>query len=517
MRIFNTTGHCRPEWHYMVEPLRGLKEEIYSLIQNKQYFLIHAPRQSGKTTLLHSLAKNINDEGNYIAVTFTVEEAGVPGISEKSANQKMLKALYDASTLVLSKEYLPPEPEAFKNKSLKDYLVEWSGSMPKKIVLLVDEIDSLIDKILISVLRQLRSGFTLRPDKFPVSVALVGLRDIRDYKQKIRKPELSLGSGSPFNIKAESFMLKNFTQQHITDLLGQYISETKQDFPDEAIYKIYDYTGGQPWLVNAMAHEITARILKHDYSLPVTPEIVDIAKENLIQRRDTHLDSLLDKLQEERVKPIVKAIINGEELIYDNFNNDLQYCLDLGIILRTQNGITFSNKIYAEIIPRTLNYDVQESIAAKMELCWFIRGDGSLDMDTLLKEYQKFYRRHSEHWINMMNYREAGHQLMLMAFLQRVINAGGRIEREMALGRGRTDLTIYYGNDIFVLELKIKYDKWVYEEGLDQISRYLDTLGINRGYLILFELKPSSEVSWEQRIKWEEVAQNEKTIIVVEM
>ena len=121
-------------------------------------------------------------------------------------------------------------------------------------------------------------------------------------------------------------------------------------------------------------------------------------------------------------------------------------------------------------------------------------------MDKLLKAFQRFYRRHSEHWIDRFDYQEAGHQLLMMAFLQRVVNGGGSIDREMAVGRGRSDLVIKWQGECFVLELKLKHFQASKEEGLEQLARYLDSLGKTHGYLILLEKKPSTEIPWEARI-----------------
>ncbi|MBI4649456.1 MAG: AAA-like domain-containing protein, partial [Bacteroidia bacterium] len=437
-RYFNTTGFCRPDWHYMVEPLRGLEKQIYDLIEKNQYFVIHAPRQTGKTTLLHALAHKLNSEGNYIAVTFSLETAGYRSITENEANIKIISALYMSSELFVTDKYLPPKTEDYKDASFKVYLNHWTKSVDKPVVLLIDEIDSLYDDILVSLLRQFRDGFQSRPKHFPASIALVGLRDVREYREKVRKSELSLGSGSPFNIKANSFTLSVFTKEMIKELYNQYTNDTGQAFGDEVIDLIYDFTGGQPWLVNAIANEITVEILQENHSKKITEEIAELAKENLILRRDTHLDSLLDRLQEERVKHIIISVIKGEIQDFDTFDNDLQYCKDLGIISRDK-PIRIANKIYQEIIPRVLNSGLQENIGDEGEPHWYVK-DGRLDMNELLKAFQIFYRRHSEHWIDRFYYKEAGQQLLLMAFLQRVINAGGRIEREMAVGRGRTDL-----------------------------------------------------------------------------
>jgi len=505
-RYFNTTGFCRPEKHYMVNPTRGLLKEIYQLIENEQYFLIHAPRQSGKTTLLHSLCRQINVEGKNIALTFSLENAGYKNIPVKEAMYLMVDTLYTAAKQILPKNELPPDIANYKEYAglLFSYLTDWSQQQTKPIVLFIDEIDSIWDEVLISTLRQLRNGFQYRPNGFPASVALIGLRDIREYKTKVKELDGEMGSGSPFNVKAESFFLKNFTKEQITQLFQQYTEETGQQFSESVIDLIHIYTGGQPWLVNALANEITVKILKNDYSKEITLEIVETAKENLIKRRDTHLDSLMDKLKETRVKNIIQNIISGSRTESDSFNDDLQYCIDLGIVIETTEGLKITNKIYNEIIPRVLNLNFQESLKPIISPDIFFK-DGKLNLNFLLKEFQKFYRRHFESWMQGFSYHEVGRQLLLMAFLQRIINGGGKIDREMAYGRGRTDLTIEFGGETFIIELKINYDSETRQDGLEQLSGYLDKVGQSKGYLMLFEPKSSKKVPWEQRIKWEEI------------
>ena len=104
-----------------------------------------------------------------------------------------------------------------------------------------------------------------------------------------------------------------------------------------------------------------------------------------------------------------------------------------------------------------------------------------------------------------------------MAFLQRIVNGGGRIEREMAVGNGRTDLAVFWKDQVIVLELKLRHDKLSESDGIQQISRYMDKLGQKAGYLILFEKKPSEELPWEERLRWEvlDVEGREVTLVVM--
>ena len=162
-RYFNTTGFCRPDWHYMVDPLRGLQHSIYDLIDKYQYFIIHAPRQSGKTTLLHSLARQLNAEGKYICVVFSIENAGYRGIAVDDAMFSAIKSIYIMAKQMVKEEYLPPDYSMYKKDSslLFQYLNDWCCSVDKSVVLFLDEIDSLYDEVLVSVLRQLRNGFQI--------------------------------------------------------------------------------------------------------------------------------------------------------------------------------------------------------------------------------------------------------------------------------------------------------------------------------------------------------------------
>ncbi len=520
-RFFNVTGLCNPERHYMVDPLRGLNETILELIRNEYYFTIHAPRQTGKTTLLRALMNQINAEGQRICLYFSIETAGYRSITVDDANKNINKAIIEAAKSFLPEEYWPQHAAMAGEMSFKDFLMQWTRDLPKALILLIDEIDSLYDDVLISVLRQLRDGFQFRPEAFPSSVALVGLRDVREYKEKVRDNDKSIGSGSPFNVKAKSLTISNFSRDQIAGLLQQYTDEGGQVFEDEIIDLMYSLTGGQPWLVNALANEITVEILQHDTSKPVTIEIVNEAKENLIMRRDTHLDSLIDKLLDARVRPIVDAVISGSDVEFNNFDDNLRFAIDLGIIKKSGSGIVISNDIYKEIIPRVLNLSFVTNILPKVSPQWFIKPDGRLDMDALMREFQDFYREHSESWLDGFSYHESGKQLLLMAFLQRIVNGGGSIAREMAVGRGRTDLVIEFKGDVFVLELKIKRSNTNMERTYKQLFHYLDQLNQEHGYLILFELRNSEILSWEERIKWTEFTYEslgvKKQFTIVEM
>jgi type II secretory pathway predicted ATPase ExeA len=510
-KIFNTAGLCFPGKHYMVDPLKRLKT-VEQLIEEEYYFTLHAPRQTGKTTYLYALARKLNADGKYIAVVVSFERAGIASMSLDNANSTVINALYISSTEQLEEKYQPENPKGKNFPDLHNYLKAWCKNQEKPIVLFIDEIDALLDDVLISILRQLRDGYQGRHKYFPSSVALVGLRDVRDYKVKIPEDRKSYGAASPFNIKAESVFLKNFSKQEVDELLEQHTKETGQVFSPEVKEEISRLSDGQPWLVNALANQIVSKILKNDYSMPITMDIANQAKNELILRRDTHLDSLVDKLKEDRVKYIAQSIINGDNIVFDILDDDIAYARDLGIISQT-NPIRFANPIYAEIIPRIMAYPIEASIPMEIQPPFFIdEKNNVIDMQKVMTSFQEFYAENAEAWLERYTYKESVHHLLLMAFLQRIVNAGGEIVREMAAGNGRVDLLVKYKNQKTAIELKIKRGEQSIQKAMLQLNRYLDRLGLKEGYLVIFD---PADIDWEQKIYTKEVFYEDKKIIMI--
>ena len=223
--------------------------------------------------------------------------------------------------------------------------------------------------------------------------------------------------------------------------LGSTLMRRDRVFTAEAIETIWTQTQGQPWLVNALADETCFRDEDaENEDRPITEADIREAQEQLILRRETHLDQLADKLQEERVQRVVEPLLSGGE--GSEFKTqDLGYVRDLGLIAPNE-PLRIANPIYAEIIPRELTYAAQ--VGLDEDTAWYVNADGSLNAVDLLTAFQTFFREHSEHWVTRFQYQEAGPQLLLQAFLQRIVNSGGRIEREYGLGRMRTDLLILW-------------------------------------------------------------------------
>jgi hypothetical protein len=183
-----------------------------------------------------------------------------------------------------------------------------------------------------------------------------------------------------------------------------------------------------------------------------------------------------------------------------------RYCLDLGLVTLRGGTPQVANPIYREVLARVSTSGAQAAIN-KPEWQWE-KTDGSLDMDALLKEFQKFWRANSEIWEVKMNYTEAFPHLLLQAFLQRVLNGGGSIDREYAAGRGRMDLAVEYRGKRFIIEIKLIYDyssvEKVHEDGLRQTAKYRDTIDSTApSYLVIFDRRSENKkLAWDERLTW---------------
>ncbi len=526
MRSFNTTGPVRPEEHYCIPPLQRLDlDGVLELIRGGRYFVLHAPRQTGKTSAMLALRDLLNDGGEFRCLYVNVEAA-------QASRENLSEAMATILTELRRRARITFRDDAMVNlvagvgertapgNALCESLTLWSEADPRPLVVLIDEIDTLVGDTLISVLRQLRSGYDSRPGSFPQSVALCGVRDVRDYRLRSAAGNEVVTGGSAFNIKAASLRLGDFSNSEVRALLAQHSDETGQGFEEEALETVWRQTRGQPWLVNALANEACFRSRTgRDRTRTVTAEAILDAQEQIILRRETHLDQLADKLQEERVRRVVEPLLSGgDERPFSA--RDVEYVRDLGLVAVDQ-PLRLANPIYAEVVPRELTDAAQEGLVESTS--WYVSPNGALDLDKLMAAFQAFFREHSEHWVERFDYKEAGPQLLLQAFLQRIVNGGGRIEREYGLGRRRTDLLIVWPEAApasdppgssgtapvdsagratrrYVIECKVlrRTLEQTLAEGLEQTVDYMDRCNAEAGHLVIFDR--TTEREWNERI-----------------
>jgi hypothetical protein len=395
---------------------------------------------------------------------------------------------------------------------------------PRPLIVLIDEVDVLQGEPLISFLRQLRGGFAGRgAGIFPISIALVGMRDLKDYITAA-KGGVPVNPGSPFNVKEDSAYISNFQKSDVGKLFAQRTAETGQQITPEALDYVYDQSQGQPWIVNSLFKRATMRILDEESTETVAIEHIREAREQMILARETHLDALAYRLEDPQIRKVMESLMAGEPDPLLAQGEPFRLCLDLGLVTLERGTPQVANPIYREVLARELTYSAQLAIP-EPEWKWE-KADGTLDMDALLKEFQKFWRNHSEVWEEKLDYSEAFPHLLLMAFLQRVANGEGRIEREYAAGRGRMDLAIEYKGAWNIIEIKLLRKKQSFEsvkaEGIKQILQYRERIDPQAPcYLVIFdrcavagEPPTGGQPDWAERLTWENAGGNGVVTVV---
>ena len=334
------------------------------------------------------------------------------------------------------------------------------------------------------------------PDAFPHAIALCGLRDVRDYKAASGGDPGRLGTSSPFNIKVESLRLGLFTEPESRSLLEQHTAATGQAFTAGAADLALELSAGQPWLLNALCREVVERMLV-PRAETITEAHLGTAKERLVLARATHLDSLVARLHEPRIRRVIEPLLAGDVQTPEgsSWDDDVGFARDLGLVAPTE-PLRVANPIYREVIARVLTAPVESRVTVEPRS--FVREDGTLDVHRVLDEFASFWREHGDVLTPGVGYHEVAPQLVLMAWLQRIVNGGGTIDREYGVGRGRIDVLVrwpYTGSagrhtlQRAALELKVWRDGRPdpLGRGLVQLEGYLERLGLDEGVLVLFD------------------------------
>ncbi|MBM4345351.1 MAG: ATP-binding protein [Deltaproteobacteria bacterium] len=500
-RTFNTTGPNIEALHYTLPPLGRIPADVFDFVKAGNYFVLHAPRQSGKTTSMQAFARALRGTGQYAAVYATLEEARAT-VAIDPALRQVVDAISRASRAYLPPEEHAPKADEFVGEAsmLSAFLTAWSRQVTRPLVLILDEIDALPAEPLMAVLGQLRAGYLTRGDTpFPHSVCLFGMRNIRDYKAASGGSP-RIGTASPFNVSKRAITVAYFTAKEIGDLYGQHTAETGQRFTEAALDRVWQLSRGQPFLVNALADWVISRL---HWTGPVDVAQIDAAKEQLILDRVTHIDSLAARLCEDRVRRVIEPMLAGDSGERDDSDfADVEYCRDLGLVATIDGNLAVANEIYREVIPRELAAHPQSKIHGLLP-SWR-RPDGSLDWPSLMAQFVEFWRENGEWMLKRAHWPEAAHQIVFMAFLQKVVNGGGSIDREYGLGRKRLDLLLCWSQgpapQWIAIELKLwrQGKKDPLAEGLLQIDEYLQRMALGEGVLVIFDLRAEA-LPWGER------------------
>ena len=346
-RQFNTAHANRPEEHYTLPPLGRLPPDVRDLVDDGYYFVLHAPRQSGKTTSMLALAELLRQDGRYAVVFASVESGRVQTTEAGIVNAVVRSLVLGARDQVRPDEQPPAEDAgdvADPGGRLYTFLKAWAKQCPRPLVLILDEIDCLHNEGLVSVLSQFRMGYAERPKAFPHSIAFVGRRDVSRHSPSEGEPA-PVQSFMPFNIIRDSISLRPFDRTDIVALVNQHTAAAGHVFAPVAIDLMLTLTAGQPSLVNCLAAMATQAEPAGNL---IDVQQITAAKDSFVRAPLGHIDVIQAVRQDDRVRRFL-TLLTASKLLLHAKPGDEERCRELGIVSGRYAEI--ANPIYQELVP----------------------------------------------------------------------------------------------------------------------------------------------------------------------
>lgn len=521
-KIFNVSGDCKPNLHYMVDIQERLSE-IKTLIDKAEYFTINRARQYGKTTTLRALKRFLQKEYIVVYLDFQTQMSEAKFKNENAFSLAFAKAFLKSvqnnkanhiemiNTIVsLIKNAISQEGENFELVELFEVLSEVCRSSDKPIVLMIDEVDSAADnRIFLDFLAQLR-GYYMDRDETPTfqSVILASVYDVKNLKQKIRTEEHQKEEkkkyNSPWNIAAEFDVNMSFSSNDILGMLLQYEQDYATSMDCMAIASlIYDYTSGYPFLVSKICKIIDEKIAGRqqypDKKSAWTKEGVLEAVKVILSEKNTLFESMINKLFDypELSKMIYELLFAGKSIFYNPDNDAIDIGIMFGFIKEKKGSVIVANRIFETRLYNFFlsNQIVQESDiykAAIQDKNQFIK-EGRLNMDLVMKKFvQHFSELYADR--NEAFVEEDGRRYFLL-YLRPIINGTGNYYIESRTrDMRRTDVIVDYLGEQFVIEMKIWHGEEYHHRGEEQLAGYLEDYHLKKGYLLSFSFNKKKQI-----------------------
>lgn len=510
-KIFNVSGDCKPELHYMVD-ISAQLDEIKAMVESGKYFTINRARQYGKTTTLRALEKLLKKD--YIVLNLDFQlisnadfENEVTFVTTFSAEVLDALAEYENIPQIITEELEFFAGEKTENATLSRLFrcfQKWCGLSEKKIVLMIDEVDSASNnQIFLDFLSQLR-GYYINRDRKPAfqSVILAGVYDIKNMKRKIR-PEEDHKINSPWNIASDFLVDMSFSTDGIEGMLKEYEDDCNTGMDTLEIAElIYDYTSGYPFLVSWLCKLMDERVAESnglpDKCAAWSREGFLQAVKILLTEPNTLFDSLFHKLEDypDLDNILRKLLFDGKEIPYVLGDRSVEIALMFGFVKRSENLVIVSNRIFETLLynyflisPKTQQEKIyDEALKDKNQFVQNGRLNIRLVLEKFVTHFHDLYGDQRESF-----YEEEGRKYFLL-YLRPIINGNGHYYIEaQTRDRNRTDVIVDYGREQFVIELKIWRGNAYHMRGEEQLTEYLDYYHLDKGYMLSFNFNKKKE------------------------
>jgi len=514
MRKFNVTGLCVPEMHYMVDISEKI-EQIYKLVEDRNYFTINRGRQYGKTTTIWRLIKRLPEDYYCISISFQYSTEKMYA-NEEGFCQEFLDIIFqriDFNDPEEAKKWVDKSVTDFK--SLSRFITNICRNSKKKIVLIIDESDEASNNALfVSFLKMLRDKYLFRnagQDYTFHSVILAGVYDVRNLKQKMilagnYTPSAGESSkNSPWNIAVKFNVDMSFSAKEIETMLVDYENDFHTGMNIQEIAKeIRFYTCGYPYLVSQICLLIETELERNWTSEGIQEAIKIILDEN-----STLFKDMFKKLEDnQELSDLIFDLTIGKIKYAYNVDDPM---VEIGIMYcflsKGAEGLQIHNRIF-EI--RITNYFVSKTTRKWREnkitqtATYEIIQNNVFNMELCLNKFKKHY---AEIYTDIdLKFLERNGKLIFLTYLLPLINGNGFYHFEtQTRDYGKIDLVVDFLKQQFILELKLWYGESRHEDAYSQLAKYLKSKNADEGYLITFDFRKEGDDKYTENkwIEWE--------------
>jgi hypothetical protein len=506
---FNTEGKCRPDLHFMADTTAKF-DAIMDLIKKGKYFIIHRPRQYGKTTMLFKLLYALNEDADYITFNTSFQGVGDDVFLDEQRFCPMFLELLEAET----KEWQHPRLADFLSeakqrvtnlKDLSKTITELVGLAGKKLVLFIDEVDkSSNNQLFVSFLAMLRDKYLRRElssDATFYAVVLAGVYDVKSLKIKIRSDD-EKKYNSPWNIAADFDVNMDLQPNEIKPMLDDYALENGVAMDTIKIAEhLFYYTSGYPFLVSKICKIIDEKMPEVRSRKAWAVEDVDHAVERLLQEHNTNFDTVVKNLENypELYHLTAQLILESQALSYDALDPMINLGVLHGIFTKNGTSLAIHNRIYAEVIA---NYMTARAMRTQLPSSGYeysgiyMLPGGHLNVEKVLLRFQNLLKE--EYSQKDRDFLERQGRLIFLAFLKPILNGHGYSFKEPQISEEkRLDIVITLNRHKYVVELKLWRGEQAHKKGLIQLVDYLNRQGLDTGYLVIFDHSAVKE--WKQQ------------------
>ena len=523
-KVFNVTGPCIPEKHYMADMTECIGQ-IRKMVDSGAYFIINRARQYGKTTTLAALNREMEED--YLVIWIDFQTLGSASYRDEGTfSRAFLRLFYRELKRRLGDSQ---DPAAFTGKdlaavmdkmqktiedteaqldlmALSEQLLEFCSASEKPVVLMIDEVDSASNnQVFLDFLAQLRNYYLARDTKGTItfqSVILAGVYDIRNLKRKLR-PEESHKANSPWNIAADFTVDMSLSAERTAGMLREYEKDhgTGMNIREMA-QLLFDYTSGYPYLVSRLCKLLDETVGGENEETKKKAWTRDgflKAVRILLGETNTLFESLISKLTDypELEKMLKDLLFFGKPVTYSPTNQVIALAVMFGFVKNADGKVIPANRIFDTLLyNHFLSMDELESpdiyMASLLDQNMFIH-NGHLDMRKILERFvvhfHELYGNREETFLE-----EEGRRYFLL-YLRPIINGTGNYYIESRTrSLGRTDIIVDYRGEQFVIETKIWRGNEYNTRGERQLTEYLDDYGLQTGYMLSFNFNRRKEI-----------------------